>query len=212
MPQRRNPVAIEHARAIGSKALGQALALLTAVHNTPFGDIVDTEDDLQPLVFSMFRDATRAVKLVTAAMSAAEFNLERLETANARGWTTLTELADALVRDHGLPFRVAHRIAARLMDDCRKRPERPLSSIVADLSRELTGTPIVLTDESLKEILSPRHFVNVRRTPGGPAPEETARASGVSHAAFDVDAAWCRNATDALKSAERRLAERSAGL
>ena len=34
----------------------------------PFGDIVDTEDDLQPLVSSMFRDATRAVRLVAAAM------------------------------------------------------------------------------------------------------------------------------------------------
>ena len=41
------------------------------VHNTPFGDIVDTEDDLQPLVFAMFRDATRAVTLVAAAMRTA---------------------------------------------------------------------------------------------------------------------------------------------
>ena len=57
MPQKRNPVALEHARAIGSKALGQAQAIITTVHNTPFGDIVDTEDDLQPLVASMFRDA-----------------------------------------------------------------------------------------------------------------------------------------------------------
>src|SRR5262249_35932303 len=72
MPQKRNPVAIEHARAIGSKALGQAQAIVPAVHNTPFGDIVDTEDDLQPLVFAMFRDATRAVKLVAAAMTTAD--------------------------------------------------------------------------------------------------------------------------------------------
>ena len=51
MPQKRNPVALEHARAIGSKALGQAHGdHASAVHNTPFGDIVDTEDDLQPLV------------------------------------------------------------------------------------------------------------------------------------------------------------------
>ena len=59
MPQKRNPVALEHARVIGSKAVGQAQAVMTAVHNTPFGDINDTEDDLQPLVFSMFKDADR---------------------------------------------------------------------------------------------------------------------------------------------------------
>jgi argininosuccinate lyase len=35
MPQKRNPVALEHARAIGSKALGQASAIMLSVHNTP---------------------------------------------------------------------------------------------------------------------------------------------------------------------------------
>src|SRR6195256_2673934 len=78
MPQKRNPVALEHARAIGSKALGQAQAIVLTVHTTPFGDIVDTEDDLQPLVFAMFRDATRAVRLVAAALTTAEFDAARL--------------------------------------------------------------------------------------------------------------------------------------
>src|SRR5438874_2309380 len=127
MPQKRNPVGLEHARAIGSKALGQAQAIVTAVHNTPFGDIVDTEDDLQPLVFAMFRDATRAVKLVAAAMTTAEFDATRLEARAADGWTTLTELADTLVRDHNLPFRAAHTIACRLLNarqrcDADRRP------------------------------------------------------------------------------------------
>src|SRR5205809_102599 len=111
MPQKRNPVALEHARAIGSKALGQAQAIVSTVHNTPFGDIVDTEDDLQPLVFSMFRDATRAVKLVAAAIATAEFDAARLEARAADGWTTLTELADTLGRDQGLPFTRAPAIA-----------------------------------------------------------------------------------------------------
>src|SRR5213079_1128722 len=115
MPQKRNPVAIEHARAIGSKALGQSQAILTSVHNTPFGDIVDTEDDLQPLVFSMFRDSTRSVKLTAAAMASATFDAERLEATAADGWTTLTELADTMTRDQRIPFRTAHAIAARLL-------------------------------------------------------------------------------------------------
>jgi argininosuccinate lyase len=88
MPQKRNPVAIEHVRAIASKAFGQAQAVLTTVHNTPFADIVDTEDDLQPLVFSMFRDARRAVKLTAAAMGTAEFNVAHLEATAQDGWPT----------------------------------------------------------------------------------------------------------------------------
>src|SRR6185295_12059462 len=127
MPQKRNPVALEHARAIGSKALGQAQAIGLAVHNTPFGDIVDTEDDLQPLVFAMFRDGTRAVKLVAAAMKTAQFDAVRLEARAAEGWTTLTELADTLVRDKGLPFKTAHTIAGRMIAARQRDADRPLA-------------------------------------------------------------------------------------
>ena len=212
MPQKRNPVALEHARAIGSKALGQAMAIVTAVHNTPFGDIVDTEDDLQPLVFAMFHDATRAVKLVGAAMTTAQFDAARLEARAGDGWATLTELADTLVRDHGLPFKSAHGIASRLIAARARDGKRPLSELLADASRDVLGSPLEYSEAQLTEILSPRHFVNVRKTPGGPAPEETARAAKASRQQLEADESWWTNATNALADAERKLADRSASL
>jgi len=212
MPQKRNPVALEHARAIGSKALGQAQAIVTSVHNTPFGDIVDTEDDLQPLVFSMFRDATRMVKLVAAAMSSAEFDAARLEAGAADGWTTLTELADTLVRDRGLPFRTAHAIASRLMSARCREPQRPISELLADVSGDLLGEPLRYSDADVTRILSPRHFVEIRRTFGGPAPAETLRAAKACAHQLEADRAWWASATDALARAERLLSERAAAL
>ena len=181
----------------------------SAVHNTPFGDIVDTEDDLQPLVFAMFRDATRAVKLVAAAMTTADFDAKRLGARAAEGWTTLTELADTLVRDQGLPFRTAHGIARRLMHEREKDPSVSLSWTLAKASSDLLGTPLNYTDEQLTKILSARHFVEVRKTFGGPAPEETARASAASRAQLAADEAWWNQATAALSEAERRLTQRS---
>jgi argininosuccinate lyase len=212
MPQKRNPVALEHARAIGSKALGEAQAIVLAVHNTPFGDIVDTEDDLQPLVFSMFRDAMRAVNLVAAAMTTAAFDIACLEAHAGDGWTTLTELADTLVRDHGLPFRTAHAISARLIAERQSDPERPVAQLLAQASRDLLGAPLTYSDAALAEILSPRHFVNVRRTLGGPAPEETRRAIAGSRAGLAADRDWWTRATAALSAAEQRLAAESARL
>ncbi|HEX5431992.1 MAG TPA: argininosuccinate lyase, partial [Bryobacteraceae bacterium] len=43
MPQKRNPVALEHARILASRAFGQAQAVAACAHNTPFGDINDSE-------------------------------------------------------------------------------------------------------------------------------------------------------------------------
>jgi argininosuccinate lyase len=212
MPQKRNPVALEHARAIGSKALGQAQAITLAVHNTPFGDIVDTEDDLQTLVFAMFRDAMRAVNLVAAAIATAEFDAKKLEAHAGEGWTTLTELADTLVREHRLPFRVAHKISGRLIAARLEEPVRPLAQLLAEVSADLLGVPLTYSDEALATILSPRHFVNVRRTLGGPAPEITARAIEASRALLDADRAWWTAAGAALAAAEERLAAESARL
>jgi argininosuccinate lyase len=212
MPQKRNPVALEHARAIASKSLGQAQAILTAVHNTPFGDIVDTEDDLQPLVCSMFRDGVRAVTLVASALGTAEFDPERLEARAADGWTTLTELADTLVREHQLPFKRAHAIAAALVAARQEQPQRPLSELLAGASARVLGAPLSYSDARLAEVLSPRHFVDVRRTPGGPAPEETARAIAASIAQLAADEQWAATAERALDDARRRLAARAAAL
>src|SRR5688500_9709769 len=176
MPQKRNPVALEHARAIGSKAVGQAQAIITTVHNTPFGDIVDTEDDLQPLVASMFRDATRTVTLLGAAMRLADFDVDKLAERAGAGGTTLTELADTLVRDHGLAFRSAHAIAALLLKSRTEDPSAPLTGALAQASSAILGRALEYTESDLQRILSPKHFVEVRRTHGGPAPSETSRA------------------------------------
>lgn len=59
MPQKRNPVSIEHARAITSSALGEAFTVFQMIHTTPFGDIVDTEDDLQPYLYKGIEKAIR---------------------------------------------------------------------------------------------------------------------------------------------------------
>jgi argininosuccinate lyase len=209
MPQKRNPVALEHARALGSKALGQAQGIVTSVHNTPFGDIVDTEDDLQPLVFSMFRDATRSVTLVAAAMMSAEFDAARLEAHAGDGWTTLTELADTLVREQQLPFTTAHAVAARMVTGRAAHPERSLADLLGDASRAVLGRPLPYSDARLAEILSPRHFVAVRRTLGGPAPEETARAIAASQAQLDADETWSRQALAAIERAEAALRDRA---
>ena len=212
MPQKRNPVALEHARAIGSKALGQATALILAAHNTPFGDIVDTEDDLQPLVAQMFKDAARAMSLVAAAKAEAAFDVDKLAERAGQNWITITELADTLARDHGLPFKAGHTIAARLIAGSRTSPDTPMATLLRQVSKDVAGKEIVYSDEQLAALLSPRHFVEVRKTYGGPAPSETARAIGVSKNALAADEQWLKAARDRLRSSEDKLKKAAAAL
>ena len=212
MPQKRNPVALEHARAIASKALGQASAITLSVHNTPFGDIVDTEDDLQPLVAAAFRDAVRAVTLVAASLRGAELDVARLEARAAEGGTTLTELADHLARTHNVPFMTAHAIAARLMQARRERPDAPLGAVLSTVSGDLLGVPLQYSDAQIAAVMSPRHFVEVRKSPGGPAPAETARAIQQSREQLASDREWLNATRSAVARAANELKARSAAL
>jgi hypothetical protein len=98
-------------------------------------------------------------------------------------------------------------VAARHQD-----PAKPLADILAEASGEILPAPLSYSEAALEQILSPRHFVMIRRTYGGPAPDETRRAAGVSNSLLDQDQAWLTAATDALAAAQHRLTERAAAL
>jgi argininosuccinate lyase len=121
-------------------------------------------------------------------------------------------LADTIVREHHVPFRAAHAIAARLVEGCAREPDRPVSELIAEISRELLREPILFSEAALANILSPRHFVDVRRTPGGPAPEQTRLAADTARERLEEDYSWWQRATDALTAAHRELENRSARL
>ena len=54
MPQKRNPVPIEHLRHLASQTVGRARAMLDVVHNTPFTDMNDSEGETQEMGYGAF--------------------------------------------------------------------------------------------------------------------------------------------------------------
>jgi argininosuccinate lyase len=181
-----------------------------AVHNTPFGDIVDTEDDLQPLVDRMFHDTARALTLVGAALASASFDRACLERRAGEAWVTITELADTLVREHGLAFETAHGVARAVVAARAADPAVRLAAVVAEASRRLGGATVEYSDARLADILSPRHFVAVRTTHGGPSPVVTSVAIERSRQLLEQDRAWVTERRSALEMARgecRRKAE-----
>lgn len=205
MPQKRNPVAIEHIRAIGSKALGQTLGVLTSVHNTPFGDINDVEDDLQPLIYNAMRDANRSVSLFASTLKSATFNLETLKTRAQENFITVTELADTIVRKENLSFRVAHKIVGKCVKTAIEEKSEVTYEILKAASSDILGRDISMTREETNAALSAENFVNIRTIYGGTAPSETRRALSVERENETADDGWFDKKTAFLKSADEKL-------
>ncbi len=206
MPQKRNPVSLEHTRILASKALGQSQAVLTCLHNTPFGDIVDSEDDLQPLILSAFSDAGRTLRLFAGLMRNVEVDREHLQRRAECSFLTVTELADTLVRNEGVSFSSAHRlVSAAVKDAGADDGHSRLAEKVVELAPRVLGQRLTSDRQSLVHALDPRNFVCVRTVPGGPAPRAVAAQIHRARRQLLSDAGWLKKKRALLNAYPKKL-------
>jgi argininosuccinate lyase len=179
MPQKRNPVSLEHVRSLFSAAVGDTNTVLIMLHNTPFGDVVDTEDDLQPYLWRALEAADGLYRLLAVVVGTMDVNRELLLERARAGYSTVTELADTLVRERGLSFRTAHAVVTAVVKLAESEGigSAGISPGLLDRAAEgVIGEPLDLSADEVARALDPVHFVEIRALPGGPAPEEIKRA------------------------------------
>ena len=181
MPQKRNPVSLEHLRALLSAGVGDANTGLAMLHNTPFGDIVDTEDDLQPYLWRASEAADGIYRLLSTVIGTMEVNERLLLKRTREDYSTVTELADTLVKERALPFRKAHAVVTEVVKLARTEgvAAQDISPELVDrAASEIVGERVALRADQVSRALDPVRFVEVRALTGGPAPEEMRRALG----------------------------------
>lgn len=215
MPQKRNPVPIEHLRLLGSLAMGQADAMLKIMHNTPFTDMNDSEGEVQTAGYTAFTNGCRMVDLLAALIPHLSVRQDRVRANIDRSSITVTELADTLVRAEGLPFRQAHEIAA---DVARGVVARGAAlSDGYDLYEHAflatVGRGSELTPDQYRHAVSPENFIAIRNRLGGPAPEAMNESLAVYRDELNAlavraaaDAQRAQQAHAALDTSFRRLA------
>ena len=172
MPQKRNPVPLEHVRILASKALTQSQAVIGCLHNTPFTDMNDSEDDLQPMAYSAFDDAERSFRLMAGVLEEVEVCTDRMAACADANFLTVTELADTLVRSTGMSFRTAHEIVSKAVKELHGNYDAAkMAALVSRiLAEQYSHLPLPAVD-MLVRAMSAEHFVALRKIEGGPAPE-----------------------------------------
>ncbi|GAB5445746.1 argininosuccinate lyase [Gymnodinialimonas sp.] len=172
MPQKRNPVPIEHLRHLASVAASRCDTMINAMHNTPFTDMNDSEGEVQQAGYGAFDHAGRVLDLLTAFLPACSINADRVARTTDAACITITELADTLVRDEGLSFRQAHDIAAKtsraVIADAQ--PLRGGYAAFSQAFEAAMGRAPKLDESGFATAVDARSFVARRDRTGGPAP------------------------------------------
>ncbi len=162
MPQKRNPDALELARASGARVLGNLTALLATLKGLPSGYNKDLQDDKRALF-----DAVDTMLLVLPAAAGALAEL-RFDTARMAGALSAgmmaTDLADHLVRQ-GATFREAHGAVGRLV---REAEEQGVE--LDGLSPDRFAAAHPLFGEDAAQYLLAESSVALRNVEGGTGP------------------------------------------
>src|SRR5215218_6770693 len=201
MPQKRNPVVFEHIRARTGYVIGYAATITAVAHSSAFGDTVDVEDPVYVPLAHCCDSAEAVLGLLAAVLPTCDFNVALLAERAGQGYTTTTALADALVRECGLPFRVAHRVVARLVKASLASGKEITAEQVSTFATEEAGREITVDDALVRSTLDPWEMVLARHIVGGPSPSATRDAAVRSRTllAGDREAATMRR--DRLESA-----------
>lgn len=191
MPQKRNPGLMNNCRADCSDVVSEMNAVFMRVHNVVPGM---TDGKSVAKNGRMPKAAVGMCERFLKVLNGLRINPARaLEELNS-DWTASQEIADRLMREHGLPFRIGHHMASRMVSYARANGLLPLNFPYAEIVRiyreEITeefpeASPVFpMSEAEFRDALDPRKIVENRRTAGSARPSEVEAMIGEEEAAL----------------------------
>ena len=163
MPQKRNPDALELARASGARTLGDLVAMLATLKGLPSGYNKDLQDDKRAL-FGAVDLIMLVLPAVAGTLSEIRFDRVRMHEALSSPMMA-TDLADYLV-GKGSTFRDAHEAVGSLIREAEGK-----SCELTELAAESFSAAHPLFGADVMEWLDPAKSVARRSVPGGTGPD-----------------------------------------
>ncbi len=161
MPQKKNPDLLEYLRGKTGSAYGNLFSMLTILKGLPLSYFKDLQDD-KKLIFDTNDTLVNCLKIFNEILKNCTPNKKiMLELANT-GYTTATDLADYLVKNHSLSFRKAYEITASIINFAEKK-KRKLGELSME---ELRKFEPKLTNDVLK-VFDLKNSVNSKKSYGG---------------------------------------------
>ncbi|MGC8816782.1 MAG: argininosuccinate lyase [Candidatus Hadarchaeum sp.] len=177
MPQKKNPVVAELARAKAAKVIGNLAGALTLVKALPQAYNLDLQE-LTPLLWNSIDETVSSLEVMAKLVASIKPKREEMLARAKRGFSVATELAANLVREAGISFREAHSVVGRMISMAIASNRTAGELTVEDLKRashEVIGREITLNPEKLRKALDVENCLASRNVVGGPGPKAIRR-------------------------------------
>lgn len=179
MPQKKNPIVLEHLKGKAGHFLGLYVNASTAIKGSNFTNTIDGNRESMRTVWEGGEEMMRCLPLLHLILSTATPNAPLLEQRVRADFATVTDLADLLYRQYDVPFRAGHHIIGAVV---RQAMDRNLtagaidSAMIDAAACEQIGRRIGLSPETISEHIDPLHSLAARTEDGAPSPASVERS------------------------------------
>ncbi|MBL1352994.1 MAG: argininosuccinate lyase [Zetaproteobacteria bacterium] len=165
MPQKKNPDMPELVRGKSGRIIGGLVSILVTMKSLPLAYNKDMQEDKEA-IFDAYDNLEGCLRVFTDMLPDMTVHKEAMHQAASSGFSTATDLADALVRA-GVPFRDAHEIVGKSVAYCI-RESIELHQMPSDACDDIDARLSV----DMVQALSVEACVAARNHLGGTAPEQ----------------------------------------
>ncbi len=207
MMQKKNVIGPAEVKGASAEALGCFVAGYHALKGPTGLPITERHYALETL-WRVADNAVRDLGWFCELLPALGLRKPHMREEAWRHWATATDLAGALVRERGLPWRTAHQIVGILVRLSEERGFGPadVTPALLDEAAELYHEqPAGLDAETIRQALDPQHFVAARTLQGGPAPAESLRQAQHFAESLARDEMTVKSIEERLALAARKL-------
>jgi argininosuccinate lyase len=210
LPQKKNPVALEHVRGIGRIATGRMVSVAGAFASASDSIVFERYLAVEEL-WRTFDDARGALTLLAAVLETLTVTQDSALAAFKDSWCWTSDRAAALVLEHGLPWRTAQQsvsVLVRQMIDAGRTAESVTEADVvhAFLTYAADGE-LSLPAGFVDHARDPRAIVESRVVPGGPAQRDVLQQIAAAQSCIEKDARTAQEFESASKAADQALSE-----
>jgi argininosuccinate lyase len=212
MPQKKNPQALEHVKAVAAMAIGTLNTVLAASKNTALADVNDGVSAGNAPTMEMIERATRALVVFEGAVRTLTIKPEMMLHLAEIGFGSATELADIIVREAGMSFRMAHNIVGRVVRQAIEAHHTAMDITSSDLdeaSEVLFGHGLGIAEEAVSKALNPAENLKSRTVTGGPAPVRMAEMIARRTASLNDDLAGIADIRRRIADADKTLMDQA---
>lgn len=171
MPQKKNPVVAELAKGRTGRVYGALMQILTTMKGVTTGYNCDLQED-KPMLWDAIDTVLSTTQILNRHILTSRYDSQRAEDLCWKNFSTVTELANYLVKERGLPFREAHRVTGELTQALIAAGKDLRDD--ATISRLLAEEGININAETLRPIVDPKLVLLRQTSVGGTSPVSAA--------------------------------------